>query len=203
MLAHPLSSLVGVQKVVPLGIDINRVGKSVPTDGTHFDITGATIGTGGGETVGFRDEHFARGEYLDLTEEEKLSTPSFERFRAGVTVATDDYGVPASAVVFEPQWETLYLRQDEPSERHIVPAKSLVMQAVLGAVAQSGLHADRGLKSTTAPVSVGSAGFSVASATADATVASGFATFTEAFQASTKATGTTYVADRAEREVKP
>ncbi|HYI55870.1 MAG TPA: hypothetical protein VEX57_18030, partial [Microlunatus sp.] len=148
-------------------------------------------------------EHFARGEYLDLTEEEKLSTPSFERFRAGVTVATDDYGVPASAVVFEPQWETLYLLQDEPSERHIVPAKSLVMQAVLGAVAQSGLHADRGLKSTTAPVSVGSAGFSVASATADATVASGFATFTEAFQASTKATGTTYVADRAEREVKP
>jgi hypothetical protein len=203
VLAHPLSSLVGVQKVVPLGIDISRVGKSVPTDGNHFDITSARVGTGGGETVGFRDEHFARGEYLDLTEEEKLSTPSFERFRAGVTVATDDYSVPASAVVFEPQWETLYLRQDEPPERHLVPAKSLVLQAALGAVAQSGIHADRGLTATKSPVSVGASGFTVASATSDVTVASGFGTFTEAFQASAKATGTTYVADLAEREVRP
>ena len=203
VLAHPLSSLVGVQKVVPLGIDIDHVGKSVPTDGNHFDITGASVGTGGGETVGFRDEHFARGEYLDLTEEQKLSTPSFERFRAGVSVATDDYGVPASAVVFEPQWETLYLHQERPSETHVVPARSLVLQAALGAVAQSGIHADRRLEATNPPVTVGSAGFTVASAVADVTVAAGFATFTEAFQASAKATGTTYVADLAEREVKP
>ena len=49
----------------------------------------------------------------------------------------------------------------------------------------------------------GRAGFTVASATADVTVDAGFATFTEAFQASAKATGTTYVADLAEREVKP
>ncbi len=206
VLAHPLSSLVGVQKVVPLGIDIVRVGKSAPTDGNRFDITGATIGpggAGGGETIGFRDEHFARGEYLDLTEEEKLSTPSFERFRAGVTVATDDYGVPASAVVFEPEWETLYLRQDEPVERHVVPARSLVLQAALGAVAQSSIHADRRLAATKVAVSVGSAGFTVASATADVTVAAGFATFTEAAQASAKATGATYVADLAEREVRP
>jgi hypothetical protein len=203
VLAHPLSSLVGVQKVVPLGIDIDRVGKSVPTDGHHFDITTATVGSGGGETVGFREEHFARGEYLDLTEEEKLSTPSFERFRAGVSVATDDYGVPASAVVFEPQWETLYLRQERPAERHVVPAKSLVLQAALGAVAQSGIHADRRLTANTTPVSVQTAGFTVASAIADVTVADDFATFTEAHQASVKATGTTYVADRAEREVRP
>lgn len=202
VLAHPLSALIGVQKVVPLGIDIDRVGKAMPTDGHHFDITGATVGTGGGEEIEFRDEHFARGEFLDLSEEQKLSTPSFERFRAGVSVATHEYGTPTTAVVFEPEWETLYLRQEQPPERHHVPAASLVRHAALGAVAQSGLHADRRLTGLRTPVSVGGGGFAVASAAADLTVSEGFATYTEAYQASLGMTNATYVADLAEREVR-
>ena len=87
VLAHPLGSLVGVQKVVPLGIDIDRVGRSVPDrrqplrHHRRHDRRRRRS-----DAPSFRDEHFARGEYLDLTEEDKLSTPSFERFRAGVAV---------------------------------------------------------------------------------------------------------------------
>ena len=148
MLAHPLGSLVGVQKVVPLGIDIDRVGRSVPSDGNRFDITGATVGIGGGgDRVGFRDEHFARGEYLDLTEEDKLSKPSFERFRAGIAVSTDDFGVPASAVAFEPRvGDRSTCARSGPTERHSCLATSLVLARRTSAPSPSRrIHADRAL----------------------------------------------------------
>ncbi len=202
IVAHPLGSVVGVQKVAPLGLDIQRVGRSRPSDGTRFDITGVTVGGAAVPSPTFRDEHFARGEYLDLSEEDKLSKPSFERFRAGVAVSTDAFGVPGSQIVFEPEWETAYLRQDQPSELHLVDASALILHAQLGAVAQSAIHAGRRLDVGSAKVSVAPAGFAVASERRPGeTMAGGDLTFTAAEQHSQATPGATFVVDGAEMAV--
>lgn len=133
IVAHPLGEISVLQRVVPLGITIDRVGTSSPSDGTRFDITTVTIGAGPPVTPRYRDEHFARAEYLDVSEEEKLAAPSFERFRAGLAVSTDRYRVGGSQVAFEPEMETLYLEQPELTVTGFLPAGLAVAFAVTGA----------------------------------------------------------------------
>jgi hypothetical protein len=145
VLAHPLGELSVLQRIVPLGIDIDRVGRSRPSDGSNFDISSVELGTPGSPgfktlTPSYRDEHFARGEYFDLTEEEKLSTPSFERFRAGISVSTDDYVAGASQVSYDPEVETLYLGEPE-RELGVFPGLLLARFAHFGAASYSQLRA--------------------------------------------------------------
>ncbi len=202
VLAHPLGSVVGIQKVVPLGIDITRVGQSRPSDGSRFDIQQVVIGDHDITDPTFRDEHFARAEYVDVSEEDKLSKPSFERFRAGIAVSTDDYGVPVSQVVFEPEWETLYLRQHKPSDLHLVDGASLLLHAQLGAVAQGPMHLERRLRVDNPKISVAPAGFGVAAERSPTeAVAGGVLTYTEAEQLSHVSSGITFVVDAAELAV--
>ena len=112
--AHPLGALAITQSVVPLGIEIARVGTARPSDGTRFDITTVTIA---GRTIAAppsRDEHFSRGRYLDLDPEQRLSTPSFEHFRAGVAISSEDFTAGADQIAFDPEFETVYLGEQEP-----------------------------------------------------------------------------------------
>lgn len=113
VLAHPLGEVAVMQRVVPLGIDIDRVDTSVPSDGNRFDIDSISIGGGPSQTPTYSEEHFARAKYLDLTEEEKLSTPSFEQFRAGAAISSSSYTVGGDQVAFDPDMETVYLEQPD------------------------------------------------------------------------------------------
>ena len=152
VVAHPLGELVGMQRVVPLGIDIDRVGRARPSDGNRFTISSVQVGDAAPRPPALRQEHFARGEYLDLSEEEKLSSPSFERFDAGVALSTDDYAVGDDQLAFEPEWETAYLQQERPSFVTVVAADILVAHTQVSAVASSVLRADTRLVPGTAPV---------------------------------------------------
>ncbi|HEX6312894.1 MAG TPA: DUF6603 domain-containing protein, partial [Acidimicrobiia bacterium] len=204
VLAHPLGEVVGIQKVVPLGIAVDRIGRAVPADGTTFDITGVEV-AGQSQAPAFRDEHFARGEYLDLTEEEKLSLPSFERFRAGVAVSTTDYEVPAAQVAFEPEWETVFLPEPAPPMRGTVAAARLVEQARFGAVAHSELRKpDRLAPGIDALVTMAAPAFTVVAEADPATPVAGetVTTFTEAAQRANASAGT-LVADAAEVGARP
>ncbi len=176
--AHPLGELAVTQNVVPLGIDITRVGTARPSDGTRFDIT--KVAVGGRELAApvFRDEHFARGRFLDLDPEERLSTPSFERFRAGVEISTSDYRVAADQVAFNPDFETVYLGEPPaPPERSGVGPLILVAQARNGAASRSQLRRDERLVPTDVDtrIAVDAPRFVVGGAT--------FGSFTEAQQA--------------------
>jgi hypothetical protein len=204
VVAHPLGALVGVQKVVPLDVDIDRIGRSVPSDGNRYDITGVKVGGVDVPNPSFRDEHFARAEFIDISEEDKLSKPSFERFKAGVAVSTDDFGVAGSQVAFEPEWETADLGKppEVPNRFFLVPATSLVLHAQLGAVAGSAINATRRLTGEVTKVTVSPAGFGVAAETRPGqTVAGGALTFTAAEQLSASTTGSTFVFDAAEMAV--
>jgi hypothetical protein len=210
VLAHPLGELSVLQRVVPLGIDIDRVGRSRPSDGNNFDISSVEIGTPG--TAGFksvppsyREEHFARGEYLDLTEEEKLSTPSFERFRAGISLSTDDYVAGASQISYAPDFETLYLSEPEKRELGVFPGLLLATFARFGAASYSQLRAAEKLAGDgTLVLQVEAPIFTVADA-ADLTQVAGqvVASQTVATQASAKAEGETVAVEVAELVAAP
>ncbi len=201
VVAHPLGSLIATQKVVPLGQDVVRVGRSRPSDGPRYDISEVTVG-GRRETPGFRDEHFARAEYFDLTEEQKLSTPSFERFRAGIAVSTDAYAVPATQVAFEPEWETANLRQEQDIPFTVVRADVLAHLAVFGAAAASSFGTARKLAVDGARIAVVPGAFGVATESTPTASATAPATFSEAAALAGGVKGG-YVADVAELAVTP
>jgi hypothetical protein len=112
VVAHPLSQLVVTQTVVPLGIRIDRLGQDRPSGERTFTIDSVEIGDRT-EAPRYHREHFARGQYLELSDSQKLSTPSFESFDAGARVSSDAYAVDAGETVgFDPGWETGYLDPD-------------------------------------------------------------------------------------------
>lgn len=145
VLAHPRGQLSVMQRVVPLGIDIDRIGTATPSDGNTFDISGVRIGTSGDfVSPNYDQEHFARGEFLDLSEEEKLSTPSFEHFRAGVALSSEDYETSgfSDQVAFDPDFEEFYLGQPEvPPTLGTFPKVFAVQLARFGAASYSPLRA--------------------------------------------------------------
>ena len=205
VLAHPLGELSVLQRIVPLGIDIDRVGNSRPSDGNNFDITTVEIGTPGSPgfrsmTPSYREEHFARGEYLDLTEEEKLSTSSFERFRAGVSLSSDVFVAGGSQVSYNPEFETLYLGQPEVKELGIVPDLIFTKMSRFGAASYSRLRAASKLAADSSLViTVAAPAFTVQSANDLAGLQGQVAgSQTMATQAAKRAEGATIVVEVAE-----
>ncbi len=101
VLAHPLGRLTLRQKVVPFDVRIDRIGTKALTEGAvQFSVGPVTVG--GRPTIASEvvDDHFARGQYMELSEEDRLGGKSFERFPCGVSVGTSAYLVgPRNRVV--------------------------------------------------------------------------------------------------------
>ncbi|GGI03570.1 DUF6603 domain-containing protein [Egicoccus halophilus] len=137
VVVHPMGRLQARQTVVPLGIDVARVGASRPSDGPRYTIDLATVEVGGVPATDVRlvQEHFARAEYLDLSEDDKLAAPSFERFDAGIAIGLDGFVLPDRHVGFEPEHETKYLQASEVSELTLLRGDLLVTLSHWGAAA--------------------------------------------------------------------
>lgn len=91
VLVHPLGELSVRERVVPLGIALERFGTSFPTTPGPFELSSFSI-----ENVTVTplpeaiSDAFARGQFVNLSEDQKLSTPAFERFRCGAArIGTD------------------------------------------------------------------------------------------------------------------
>jgi hypothetical protein len=82
---HPLGTIRVLQRVVPLGLTIQRFG-SAPVKGQNlFQIDSVNV-AGSPVITQKLQEQFARSQFLNMTDDEKLSTPAFEQMDAGVTV---------------------------------------------------------------------------------------------------------------------
>lgn len=110
---HPLGRLSIRQKLIPLDVTIDRLGTQRLTEGSiRYSISDVLIG---GVSVAAPEvvvDHFARGQFMELSENERLGGKSFERFPCGVVVGSssyrvDDEGVRIDAVyeekILEPQ----------------------------------------------------------------------------------------------------
>jgi hypothetical protein len=78
---HPLGVLSVREKVVPLDLTITRYGNAAPADGNYFSLSGVDV-------QGTIQDYFATGQFLTLSDADKLSAPSFEQYDAGVTIGS-------------------------------------------------------------------------------------------------------------------
>lgn len=86
LLAHPLARPQVHERIVPLGLAITRFGEAVPTGATTFTISNLHVGVGPVGSDPIQDD-FAPAQFFELTDEEKLERPSFERHDAGLRVS--------------------------------------------------------------------------------------------------------------------
>lgn len=82
---HPFGVLNFSQRLVPLGIDIDKFGTKVPKDVKNFSIT--TINELDPEII---NEQFAAANFLKMEDSEKLSRPSFESMKSGFSVKASE-----------------------------------------------------------------------------------------------------------------
>ena len=111
---HPLGRLAVNQRVVPLGLTVDRVGQARPAGGARFNIDPfATVGGRPMPTSPLNDK-FARAQYFDMTDDEKLAAPAFESMPAGVEIGTSGvtFGMGVQSTT---DYETLIY---DPIERH-------------------------------------------------------------------------------------
>jgi hypothetical protein len=103
MLLHPLGSLQIAQRVAPLNVNISRFGETRPQGQTIFAIETVSI-AGSNTAVDNVQEPFARAQFIEMTQDEKLATPAFDRMNSGVRVgAAELRGAPAAEATIDYQ----------------------------------------------------------------------------------------------------
>ena len=94
-----------VERVAPLGVTLQRFGNA-RTGPNRFDVAQVKIGSQTRPAPETVTESFTRAHFVDMSEEEKLSTPSFERFTAGISVGSSTYSLPAGQIKGKLEYET-------------------------------------------------------------------------------------------------
>ena len=170
LFAHPLGRAVFAQRVVPLGLALQRYGSTRVAGPLKFELTAVKLG---GVAVPLTtcppvQEHFARAQYLDMSEDDKLAKPSFEPMDAGVEFSSAAFHPSASVLSTVLDYETAYIDFDAQGFNPTRPDKRLtgigIDHAVLGVLAGRGAaarapqrHDERQASKTRARVSLDSA----------------------------------------------
>jgi hypothetical protein len=97
VLSHPLATLQVRQRVAPLERTLERFGSGVPSGARRFRITLATIGPSRATVTPLHD-HFAPAQFTALSDDAKLSAPSFDQMVSGAALGADGYthGTPVT-----------------------------------------------------------------------------------------------------------
>jgi hypothetical protein len=86
--------------VLPFEVAIDRLGGKKLTEGkSTFRITGVEVGGDSNAPFTPVTDHFARGQYMELSEADQLAGKSFDRFPNGVTVGSREYRVSGATQV--------------------------------------------------------------------------------------------------------
>ena len=86
---HPIGILSVREKVVPLDLQISRYANASPSDGTLFSISDVQINASEEPKQSIQD-YFAAGQFLSLSDADKVSAPSFEKYDAGMSIGSSD-----------------------------------------------------------------------------------------------------------------
>lgn len=147
---HPLGTLTVKQNVVPLNLDIARFGQTTPAGARRFTISSVSLGGQNLPTQPVRD-FFAPAQFFELSDDEKLSRPSFETLTAGVSVGAEAFTFSADAddwleveaitfetITVDPQ--TNVSHPSSPTEGYVLSPELLDKQARFGAAGASDLR---------------------------------------------------------------
>jgi hypothetical protein len=89
LVVHPVGTLQVREKVVPLGQTITKYGNAIPSDGTFFTISSVTV-NGTPEAQQWLTDLFAIGQFTNLSDDQKLTSPSFQFFNSGISIGSSD-----------------------------------------------------------------------------------------------------------------
>ena len=149
--AHPRAELKVRQRVVPLNVKIERYGNAPVRGADRFSLEAVRADGSGGElplAVTRLKDAFALGQYQQMSDDQKLSRPSFEAQDAGLRLGTDEVTYEYDrAVDGEIAYETLILVPGQPAiaqppaaTRYVMAATVLEAVAVTGAAGQAPLR---------------------------------------------------------------
>ena len=93
---HPLGTLEVKQGVVPLEMEISRFGSAAPAGARRFAISSVSLGGQSQRPEPVKD-FFAPAQFFEMSDEEKLSRPSFEAMTAGVGIGSQEIVFTADA----------------------------------------------------------------------------------------------------------
>ena len=138
--AHPLGRFLFSQRVVPLGLALERFGDTGVAGTNRFELGPVTVG---GDSVDAPEpvtEFFARAKYLAMSEDARLASPSFEAMQAGVAFSDEAFDVGAGGLAAELDYETAYLDLDPRRNNRVrrTPLAFVFDHAFIGALAQHG-----------------------------------------------------------------
>jgi len=150
IIVHPASMFEVRQNVAPLDLTLDKVGNAPIKDYNRFRIT--EIKTKDDDSLGVRsiDEYFSRGQFVDLTNQQKLSFPSFEKLPGGVTSGASNRvefaGGRSGNVV---GYESILIKSDRTTQKAGNPAAARLDWSTRGRSLASGNASRRGaLRST-------------------------------------------------------
>ena len=107
VVVHPLGALGARQRVLPLGMVLDRFGSAVLAP-TVFSLDGFRIGAGARlAPSSVLESDFAPGQFKSLSDDERVARPAFESMRAGGTVPVPSFRLPADlpgGVTFDGGW---------------------------------------------------------------------------------------------------
>src|SRR5829696_2564230 len=113
VLVHPLGSASVSQRIVPLGHEITRFGAAEPDGPRRFQITGCEGLALGDPTFDF----FAPAQFFEMSDDEKLSSPSFDRMPSGANFAADTGTVVCGDAKVTPlAYETIVVEDEDEQE---------------------------------------------------------------------------------------
>jgi hypothetical protein len=82
ILAHPSATIQFEQRALPLAVTIQRFGAAKPKDENFFDVVGVSAAS---DLAADRVEsEFAPAQFFELTEDQKMSAPSFRNEKSGL-----------------------------------------------------------------------------------------------------------------------
>ncbi|MFE5909283.1 DUF6603 domain-containing protein [Streptomyces wedmorensis] len=137
-LLHPLGRLRFSQRTVPLGIEVVRFGPGRLPKPTTFDVA-VTFPSGAG-TAQPVTEDFARADFFDLTDDQKLTQPAFERFRSGAELTPPPTAGSATRTTVPVEYETKWLGGTAPAAPWRISDAAFQAALPHGAVGRSLVH---------------------------------------------------------------
>jgi hypothetical protein len=131
-------------------MDISRFGPAAPAGARRFTISSVSLGEEGPKTGPVRD-FFAPAQFFEMSDDEKLSRPSFEPMPAGISLGSDEFRLSADsndwleveAIKFETIIVDKERNESRPSaaeEKYQLTPELLVIQARFGAAGASALR---------------------------------------------------------------
>jgi hypothetical protein len=137
-----LAELAVKQSVVPLELQIAKFGDAKPADASIFTISGFSVN---GNSVHFDrvKDFFAPAQFLNLSDDEKLTAPSFEPMVAGVRAGDDTFVVTDDVIGDDAiEFETIILdkannTKNKSANTFTIHPTLLINQIFFGAAGRS------------------------------------------------------------------